>query len=320
MGSELEDLPSTSSVLRAASGLQPYGLHEALEDLRSDSRGSRRSAVAYLAEEGVPHIPHLVVLLTDPDPRFRFHIERSLINYGDAAVEALAAAAAGDEQTLCCQAVITLARVDTPRAADALRSVIDAMSRSANTAAYYLALRWTRRLGPVSCLTLLLDATRDNRDGRSYALRVLFALSPDEGWPRCIVLDDSATLEQRYHALEMLTRAPAAIRKWTHYDNIVMRDLCSQLLGDAAFQSLRDILRRLQEDDDAAVRQAAIDLIAWRDLPRPVETAPTNRQLLRSATEEPSPDILLRAGSAPDTSAPLSLWQRLRARFTRARS
>jgi HEAT repeat protein len=315
-----------------------------LKDLRSTEIETRRSAIETLAATGEEVLPFLVPLLEDDDARLRYHAQRTLLTFGDAAAAGLSRAAESEQKPLRYLAVTTLARMNTQFAAAPLtRAVWDSdyltrslallglvhcgapdlpallqeMMRHPEPGYYLTALHFLPSLNTVHALTMLLDATRDNQDGRrAQALQILLDMSQDGGWPRKIVVDPQATLEQRYHLLEALFRAPTDIAKWAQYDNIVMRDLCSHLFGSHPFRSLREILRELEHDHDPHVSQSAKDLMAWRDLPRASDRNAQKGQLLRAGANT-SPESLLRAGEEPDNTAASTFWQKLARRRKR---
>jgi hypothetical protein len=106
--------------------------------------------------------------------------------------------------------------------------------------------------------------------------------------------------------------APGLIAQAMQYDNIVMRDLYSHLLGGRPFRSLKEIMRDLQRDEDEEVSRAARELAAWRELPRASHGNARQDELVRGLDGPAEADTLLRGAGKPNPAA-RSLWQRLRA-------
>lgn len=314
-----------------------------LEDLRSENSSRRRDAVAALARlTESDDIEKLIPLLLDPDPRARYHVQRALLTLGAPAVSALTGAAGGDDPPSRYHAILTLARMKDDASLESLRllaahtdfqtrrlailgllfradprlpDLLDSLVNHENWEVRHTAWHFLLQTDLLKGLhALLAAAIHGDQTTTNAATQALLDASRDGGWPRLILLYRSATVVERYAALEALFAAPLLIGKRMGYDNIIMRDLCSHLLGGPPFRTLKVTLRDLRNDPDGELRLAANEVAAWRELPRPSHKSTHQIELVRGTSNPAEADSLLRGTSEPDP-APASLWQRLRARI-----
>lgn len=311
-----------------------------MDDLRSADTPRRRGAASALGAITREDIPKLIPHLLDPDPRARFHVQRALITLDVAAVEALSTAANCDNLTTRYHAIITLARVQDDSAAEELRllathsdfqtrnlalwgllwraypglpDLLERLLELEDVGVWHTAVQYILRIDLLKGLRVLLtEAASTSKPKNVLAADILFKNSSDVDWPHQIILSCGASVEERNATLEALYNAPVSIAKSLCYDNILMRDLHSHLLGGRPFRTFKEILRDLQRDEDEKVRIAAEELVAWRELPRPSHGKGHSGDLVRGVDGAAEANTLLR-GSDEEIPARRSLWERLRA-------